>query len=379
MTTILCNAKLVLSDRVLPGSVKLESGLVTEINEGVHVCAHGIDMEGCYLIPGLVDLHSDNMEKTFAPRPNVKWPPLGAALAHDAAVIGSGITTVLNSLSLAGMSNGVDRAEILQPMIEGLELARGRGALRAQHFLELRCEIGKADIVDRYQPFARNPLVRVVSLMDHMPGQRQYTTREMWLAAYRPKTLLSEEALEARMEQGIAERDQHGPANYLRLAKLAHDRNVPIASHDDSTIGHVDEAVAAGAAISQFPTTAAAASRAHGLGLAVLMGAPNIVRKKSHVGNLSAEQCAMRNELDILASDYVPASLLHAAFVLTKDPVNMPLPQAIAIVSRNPASAVALEDRGVIEIGKRADLVQVHDDGSHPIVRQVWSAGRRVH
>jgi alpha-D-ribose 1-methylphosphonate 5-triphosphate diphosphatase len=201
----------------------------------------------------------------------------------------------------------------------------------------------------------------------------------MWLAAYRPKTLLSPQALEANMERGIAERDMHGPTNYLRLAKLARARSIPIASHDDSTIGHVDEAVAAGAAISQFPTTAEAASRAHALGLSVLMGAPNIVRQKSHVGNLSAQECALRGELDILASDYVPASLLHAAFALTRDPVGLPLPQAIAIVSRNPALAVGLEDRGVIAIGKRADLVQVHDEGSHPIVQQVWSTGRRVH
>src|SRR5262249_6343004 len=161
-------------------------------------------------IPGLVDLHSDNLEKTFAPRPKVKWPPLGAALAHDAAVIGAGITTVLNSLSLAGMSNGVDRAEILGPMIEGLDAARARAALRAEPRLELRCEIGKTDIVEWYRPFESNPLVRVVSLMDHMPGQRQYTTREMWLAANRPKTLLSSEALVAIMEQGIAERDRVG-------------------------------------------------------------------------------------------------------------------------------------------------------------------------
>jgi alpha-D-ribose 1-methylphosphonate 5-triphosphate diphosphatase len=379
MSLILCNARLVLPDRVLHGSLKIESAVIVQIDAGGGVPHDGIDLQGCYLIPGLVDLHSDNLEKTFAPRPNVKWPPLGAALAHDAAVIGSGITTVLNSLSLAGMANGVDRAEMLRPMIEGLEAARARAALRAEHLLELRCEIGKADIVERYRPFENNPLVRVVSLMDHMPGQRQYTTREMWLAAYRPKTLLSPQALEANMERGIAERDMHGPTNYLRLAKLARARSIPIASHDDSTIGHVDEAVAAGAAISQFPTTAEAASRAHALGLSVLMGAPNIVRQKSHVGNLSAQECALRGELDILASDYVPASLLHAAFALTRDPVGLPLPQAIAIVSRNPALAVGLEDRGVIAIGKRADLVQVHDEGSHPIVQQVWSAGRRVH
>jgi alpha-D-ribose 1-methylphosphonate 5-triphosphate diphosphatase len=181
------------------------------------------------------------------------------------------------------------------------------------------------------------------------------------------------------MEQGIAERDLHGPGNYARLAGLARARKIPIASHDDSTIGHVDEAVAAGAAISQFPTTAAAASRAHDLGLSVLMGAPNIVRRQSHVGNLSAAESALRGQLDILASDYVPASLLHAAFVLTQEPVGLALPQAIAIVSHNPAVAVGLEDRGAIAVGKRADLVQVHDDDGHPIVHQVWSAGRRVH
>src|SRR5512142_1324903 len=110
MSLILCNARLVLPDRVLHGSLKIESAVIVQIDAGGGVPHDGIDLQGCYLIPGLVDLHSDNLEKTFAPRPNVRWPPLGAALAHDAAVIGSGITTVLNSLSLAGMANGVDRA-----------------------------------------------------------------------------------------------------------------------------------------------------------------------------------------------------------------------------------------------------------------------------
>jgi alpha-D-ribose 1-methylphosphonate 5-triphosphate diphosphatase len=378
MSDILCNARLVLPDRVLRGSVKIADGLIVEINEGASVPRDGIDLDGDFLIPGLVDLHSDNLEKHYAPRPRVEWPALAAVLAHDAAVIGAGITTILNSLALAGSKNGIDRGAMLRPMIEGLETARAKRALRAEHFLELRCEIGKPDIVARCTAFESDASVRLISLMDHTPGQRQYTTRDMWLAAYRGSTGLAPDALVAFMEQEIASRDLHGKTNYARLAELARARAIPLASHDDATHAHVDEAVAAGAAISQFPTTAEAASSARRQGMSVLMGAPNIVRGRSHVGNLSAAECAREGLLDILASDYVPASLLHATFLLTRDPIGLDLPRAIAIASENPARAVGLADRGAIIVGRRADLVQV-DDAGLPIVRQVWNAGRRVH
>jgi alpha-D-ribose 1-methylphosphonate 5-triphosphate diphosphatase len=379
MTDILCNAQLVLPDRVMRGSVKIEAGKISEINEGAGIARDGSDLDGCYLIPGLVDLHSDNLEKHYAPRLNVEWPPLAACLGHDATVVGAGITTVLNSLALAGSKYGLDRGAMLRPLIEGLALARRRNALRAEHFLEIRCEVSKPDILARYRTLEDESTVRLVSLMDHTPGQRQYTTKEAWLAAQGATTGLPMDVLLETMEREIASRDLHGKENYLGLAALARTRGIPIASHDDATTEHVDEAVEVGAAISQFPTTIEAAASARERGVAVLMGAPNVVRGRSHVGNLSAVDCARNGLLDILASDYVPGSMLQAAFLLARGGVGISLPQAIAIVSRNPANAVGLSDRGAIAVGRRADLVQVDADAGDPIVRKVWSAGCRVY
>jgi alpha-D-ribose 1-methylphosphonate 5-triphosphate diphosphatase len=379
MTDILCNAQIVLPDRVMHGSVKIEAGKISEINEGPGVARDSIDLEGCYLIPGLVDLHSDNLEKHYAPRLNVEWPPLAACLGHDAMVIGAGITTVLNSLALAGFKYGVDRGAMLRPLSEGLALARRRSALRAEHFLEIRCEIGKPDILARYRAVENEPTVRLVSLMDHTPGQRQYTTKEAWLAAQGATTGLPADMLLKTMEREIAARDLHGKENYLGLAALARTRGTPIASHDDATTEHVDAAIEVGAAITQFPTTAEAAACARRAGIAVLMGAPNVVKGRSHVGNLSAMDCARDGLLDILASDYVPGSLLQAAFLLARGGAGFSLPQAIAVVSRNPANAVGLSDRGAIAVGGRADLVQVDADAGDPVVRKVWNAGQRVY
>jgi alpha-D-ribose 1-methylphosphonate 5-triphosphate diphosphatase len=222
-------------------------------------------------------------------------------------------------------------------------------------------------------------MVRLVSLMDHTPGQRQYTTKEAWLAAQGATTGLPADMLVKTMEHEIAARDLHGRENYLGLAALARTRGIPIASHDDATAEHVDEAVEVGAAISQFPTTTEAAASARDQGIAVLMGAPNVVRGRSHVGNLAAMDCARNGLLDILASDYVPGSMLQAAFLLARGGIGFSLSQAIAVVSSNPANAVGLSDRGAIAVDRRADLVQVDADADDPIVRKVWNAGRRVY
>jgi alpha-D-ribose 1-methylphosphonate 5-triphosphate diphosphatase len=129
--------------------------------------------------------------------------------------------------------------------------------------------------------------------------------------------------------------------------------------------------------ISEFPTTEAAALAARGRGMAIIMGAPNVVRGGSHSGNVSASSLAQAGLLDILSSDYVPSSLLHAAFLLEQQ-LEMPLDRAIDIVAAAPARAVGLDDRGVIAPGKRADMVRVHALPEGPVVRAVWRRGERV-
>jgi alpha-D-ribose 1-methylphosphonate 5-triphosphate diphosphatase len=152
---------------------------------------------------------------------------------------------------------------------------------------------------------------------------------------------------------------------------------VPIASHDDTTAEHVAEAVEEGISISEFPTSREAAELARRNGMAVIMGAPNLVRGGSHSGNVSTEELSREGLVDALSSDYVPASLLHAVFILHRRR-GLELPAAMNLVSRNPAHMVGLHDRGEIAVGKRADLIRVSLSDDVPVVRGVWRQGQRV-
>lgn len=378
MSVILANARIVLRHEVVEGSVLLRDGRIAEIASGRAVPAGAEDLGGALLIPGLIDLHTDHVEKHMVPRPGTVWDATAAVMAHDAQVIGAGITTVLDCLALAGQKNGVDRGAILAPLLEGLAEARRIGALRAEHLVHLRCELTEPDIVDRLQAHGDDPSVRMVSLMDHSPGDRQFPDPAVWLARHMASTGLSEaEALELR-DRRLAAQATHMVTNRTRIAAFAAARGIVVASHDDGTAAHVAEALEAGCRIAEFPTTRIAAAAARESGLAVLMGAPNLVRGGSHVGNLSAADCAASGLLDVLASDYVPASLLPAALLLTQAPIGLELPAAIATVTAAPAAALGLPDRGEIAPGRRADLVELTPT-PRPVIRRVWRAGRRVH
>jgi alpha-D-ribose 1-methylphosphonate 5-triphosphate diphosphatase len=184
------------------------------------------------------------------------------------------------------------------------------------------------------------------------------------------------------MERFIAERladhARYAAPHRAHIARRAAELGLALASHDDATLAHVEEAVADGVAIAEFPTTLEAAAAAHDAGLAILMGAPNVVRGKSHSGNISATDLVRAGLLDILSSDYVPYALLQAAFILPQRVDGLTLPQALATVTLNPARAARLEDRGQIAAGKRADLVRVAVINGLPVVRGVWRGGRRV-
>jgi alpha-D-ribose 1-methylphosphonate 5-triphosphate diphosphatase len=214
--------------------------------------------------------------------------------------------------------------------------------------------------------------------MDHTPGQRQFVDLTKYREYYQGKYGLSGAEIEAAMERQRDAHERHAGANRRRVVDLCRDRGIPLASHDDATPEHVAESLADGVALAEFPTTVAAARAAHGHGIAVLMGAPNLVRGGSHSGNVSARTLAEAGMLDILSSDYVPFSLLHAAFALARHLPHTGLPAAVATVTANPACAVGLDDRGSIAPGKRADLLRVRDADDAVLVRAVWRGGARV-
>ena len=374
--TVFHNARIVLADEVIDGGVAVDDGVITDIDSAS--ARSGDDFEGDYLIPGLVELHTDHLENHYRPRPGVFWDAMAALHAHDVQIAGSGVTTVFDAVRIGSDLDMPQMHEHAGHMVKAVRDARDRGWLRADHLIHLRCELPSADVVEHFDSLADHPATRLISLMDHTPGQRQFTSLETYKLFYKKQLGVSQEEVERYLADALAQHEKYSAANRGALVARARAMNLPMASHDDATLLHVEEAVADGVAISEFPTTLEAAAAAHDGGLAILMGAPNVVRGKSHSGNISATDLVRAGLLDILSSDYVPFALLQAAFVLPQRVDGLELPAALATVTRNPARAAGLDDRGEIAIGKRADLVRVKVVDGLPIVRGVWRQGVRI-
>ena len=370
------NAKIVLADEVATGSVHVVDGQIAAIDSGSSQV--GEDFGGDYLIPGLVELHTDQLENHYRPRPGVFWNTLGALQSHDVQIAGSGITTVFDAVRIGEDPEMPGMAEHVQVMVDAIATGVADGRLRADHLIHLRCELPTSDVAADFERFCTLPLVKLASLMDHSPGQRQYRVLDGYIHYYKTKLSLND----AQMDQFIADRQAEGAMysarNRAALLKRGHEIGLAFASHDDATSDQVAESLADGVDIAEFPTTLEAAEASHKAGLAVLMGAPNVVRGGSHSGNVAAVDLAQRGWLDVLSSDYVPGALMLAAFRLPELAENVTLPAAIQMVSTRPAKAAHLHDRGEITEGKRADLVRVRLHGDMPVIKGVWRQGQRV-
>ncbi|MGK9052179.1 alpha-D-ribose 1-methylphosphonate 5-triphosphate diphosphatase [Neorhizobium petrolearium] len=373
---VLTNARIVLEDGTIHGSVQIRDGRIADISEGS--VRTGEDLEGDYLIPGLVELHTDHLEQHYSPRPGVRWNTTAAIQAHDAQVATSGITTVFDCLRMgADEDGGFERGE-MREMADAIQAAGRERRLRSEHFIHLRCEVSADNVMEHFADFENDPHVRLVSLMDHAPGQRQFQTMDQYTLYYQKKRGLSDEAFAAFVAKRQGESARNSTPHRLAISQVCAERGITVASHDDATLTHVDEAIENGVRLAEFPTSFDAAKASHEAGMSVLMGAPNIVRGKSHSGNIAARDLAERGVLDVLSSDYVPLSLLHAPFVLADEVEGISLPRALAMVTATPARTVGLNDRGRIETGLRADLVRVHRVQGVPVARAVWREGRRV-
>ncbi|XLX42039.1 alpha-D-ribose 1-methylphosphonate 5-triphosphate diphosphatase [Ectopseudomonas mendocina] len=375
---ILSNARVVTAEREFLGTLLLRDGLIAAVDEGASRLPQAQNLGGDYLLPGLVELHTDNLEKHMSPRPGVDWPSTSAVLTHDAQIVAAGITTVFDALSIGDINPRGRRMQQLPAMIEAIAASEAAGQTRAEHRLHLRCELCHPDALTIYRDLVEHPLVALVSVMDHSPGQRQFAKVEKYREYYMGKYHLSPAEMEEFLQEQIANSRQYSDRQRHAIVEDCHSRGISVASHDDATLAHVQESADFGMAIAEFPTTLEAARASHERGLKVLMGAPNVVRGGSHSGNIAAAELARHGVLDILSSDYYPASLLHAAWLLAGQDNDYDLPAAIATVSRAPARAAGMEDRGEIRVGLRADLVQARAHGEQPVIQQVWRQARRV-
>jgi alpha-D-ribose 1-methylphosphonate 5-triphosphate diphosphatase len=374
--TILTNARLVLPDAVLAGTVVLRDGRIAEVQPGRSHALPAVDLEGDHLMPGVVDLHTDNLERQVQPRMNARWPSRSAMLAHDTQCAAAGVTTVLDALCLGNLGHDVGRVRTFQEGVADLDALAHTPLLKAEHFLHLRCEMPAENVLDLLDPVADHARVRLVSFMDHTPGVGQYTDVERF-RALRRREGLGEPEIDRRIAALVEQRARlRMPNRRALLARVAH-RDVALASHDDQNEADIAENLADGIRISEFPVTlhAALAARAHGI--EVIAGAPNIVRGGSHSGNVAAADLVRERAVDALASDYVPASLVEAAFRCAESD-RIALHDAVGLVTDRPARMARLDDRGRLAPGLRGDLARVHVFETLPVVRQVWRNGERV-
>jgi alpha-D-ribose 1-methylphosphonate 5-triphosphate diphosphatase len=376
---LLTNARVVLADRVIEcGWVAAVGGRIVEYGEG-HAPERGDDLDGDLLMPGLIELHTDHIEAHYVPRPKVYWDPMAAVVSYDGQIATSGITTVLDSLRVWREEGAEDVDGQAAVLADAIAAARAADLLRVDHLLHLRCEVPMPDVVAEAAALIDRPDVRLLSLMDHTPGQRQFRDEEKLRTYYRGKQGgLTDAELDVLFARRLRYQAEHAATNYRGLVDMAQRRGIPLASHDDTTLDHVAAAIRDKVAIAEFPTTVEAAAALHAAGVRVLMGAPNLVRGGSHAGNAATADLAASGALDILSSDYVPSSLLMGALRLPQVAAGIDLPAAVRTVTKTPAEAVGLDDRGEIAAGKRADLIRVHCVDNVAAVRSVWRNARRV-
>ena len=372
--TVLTNALLVLPDSVVSGSVILHGSDIADVQSGRSSLPSAIDLEQDYLIPGIVDLHTDNLERQVQPRSLARWPSRSAMVAHDAQCAAAGVTTVFDALCLGDLGFDAERIRTFQDGVVDLDALTDAALLKAEHFLHLRCEVPATDTLELLDTVADHHLVRMISLMDHSPGVGQYANIDFY-RALRRRGGLDEATIDRRICELQEQRERLRIPNRQALLQRVRGRNIALASHDDRTEAEVAENAADGIRISEFPVTMEAACAAKAASMDVIAGAPNIVRGGSHSGNVAAADLLASEAVDAFASDYVPNSLVEAAFACAE---RIGLPRAIGMVTEQPARLAGLQDRGRIAPGERADLVRVRLHEKLPVVRQVWRAGERV-
>ena len=376
--TILANATLVMPTETLRGQVRLSGGRIAEIAEGTGVPQGAIDCGGDLVMPGLIELHTDNLERHIQPRPRVDWPHGAAIIAHDAELASVGITTVFDALRVGSVVSNEDAnySEYARALADEILELRGQGALRISHFLHLRAEICSETLVEEMAKFGPRDSVGIVSLMDHTPGERQFRDVSKLRDYVIGRHGLTEEVFQQHLAEQRALRARVGDLHEATAVAEARRYGAVLASHDDTTAGHVAVSAGHGVHFAEFPTTVEAARACHAHGIRVMMGAPNLIRGGSHSGNVAAEELARADLLDILSSDYVPSSLLSGALMLGDLWGDMA--RGIACVTAAPAEATGLDDRGHLVPGARADVIRVARIGTAAAVRGIWVEGRRV-
>lgn len=377
------NVTAVLSDRLVDdATIVIEDGVIVDVSTGSTAPTGALDGHGAFCAPGLIDTHSDGLEKELRPRPGVLLPMAFAIHSFEGRVRGAGVTTIFHGV---GYENGEKYDRSIEQAAEMCASLEGRGSSgqapidhQILHRLDVRDADGFGALRDTIDGRASEPpgsagVLPLVSYEDHTPGQGQYADRR-WMERYIAGTRsMAPEQATKYIDEMIAERDKqrvHRDAAMPWLAERALAGSIRLMCHDPASPDDIAEALDVGASIAEFPTTVEAAREAWERGLRIVCGAPNALRGESHSGNVSARELISLGLCDTLASDYLPSTLLGAVGRLVTEGVAT-LPEAMALVTSGPADTVGLTDRGRLEPGLRGDLVVFDLDGGLPTVRLV--------
>jgi alpha-D-ribose 1-methylphosphonate 5-triphosphate diphosphatase len=377
------NLQLVLPDRVVEhGALRIEGNEIVEITEDGTPAAEQriINGSGLTAIPGIIDIHGDMLEREIEPRPNTHFPAELAIYELDKRLAAAGVTTAYAALSFIEVDNPSSIRQLDKVLATIATIDTLRPTLLTELFVHARFEVPHPNVAGALVAALEADHLHLISFMDHTPGQGQYRDIEQFINFMINWRKVDRSAVEAELQQRIAKATAQDHWLLARdIAALAARRGLVLASHDDDTPEKVDLVASLGATICEFPVTLEAAEEARSRGMHVVMGAPNALRGLSHSGNLSAREAVAAGVVDILAADYHPASLVHAAFTLAAT-ATCSLPEAVALISTNPAAALGLNARGSLQVGKQADLVLVEaPPGGVPRVRATLRNGQPVY
>ena len=339
-----------------------------------------VNAHGRYIMPGIIDIHSDKIEQYIKPRPMSQMDFEFALKVCERDLLGAGVTTIYHSISLFkdelfGKSP-LRTKENVQKIADLLANIHLRNHL-IHHRFHLRVEIDNLNAAEIVRDMIGQGKAHLISFMDHTPGQGQYGDLSVYrdaISGYNGK------AIEEFGFDGLVDQHKNKPRlstkQLTELSALAHENGIPVASHDDDAEKKLEANKKIGVDISEFPITLETAASAKRQGFFTVVGAPNILRGCSHTGNMSAAAAIMEGSADILCSDYYPAAILQSIFLMhTKH--GLPLTRMANMATLNPARAVRIDkDYGSIEPGKKADLLIVGILDGYPVVTHVFVEGK---
>ncbi len=355
-----------------PADVVCSGGRIAAVRGAGMASGPGIDVAGCLILPGIVDIHGDAFERQIMPRPKTAFPLDIALLETDRQLAANGITTAYHGVTISWEPGLRSLQQALQ-IIEAVERLESR--FLVDHRIHIRWEtfaLGEMAAVQALFSRAKTPLL---AFNDHTTPTLTGARADNKIQGSAERAMMDVPAYMKLLDE-VGARMIEVPDAIAAMAAAATEKGVPLLSHDDVTPEMRAFHRGFGARIAEFPMNRPTLAASAAAGDVIVLGAPNVVRGGSHNGAIGAEESVRDGKCTVLASDYYYPAPLRAAFMLEERGA-LPLEQAWALVSAAPAAACGLGGRGEITEGRKADLVIVSKDRFAPVATIV--DGRAVY